>query len=154
VRRVGLDRAAWLSAATVVLGLAVYGSLSRFGYVWVAVSLVLVAAGMRVVGVVAGTNVLRGLPANRTTIGAALTDTATEVTSGAGIAITGTILAAVFTGDIATSHWTTDRTAEFRNAVTIAGLTLTVAAAALVAWGIRRPGEATTPVDDRVSARA
>jgi MFS family permease len=137
VRRVGLERAAWLSAAAVVFGLAVYGLLSRFGYVWVAVALVLVAAGMRVVGVVAGVNVLRGLPKNRTTIGAALTDTATEVTSGAGIAATGTILAALFTGNIA-SNWSTQQTAEFREAVTIAGLALTVVAAALVGWGIVR----------------
>jgi len=138
VQRVGLDRAAWLSAATMVLGLAVYGLLNSFGYVWVALALVLVSAGMRVVGVVAGTNVLRGLPQNRTTIGAALVDTATEVTSGVGIAVTGTILAALFTGDIATSSWTVQQTAQFQEAVMIAGLTLTAVAAALVGWGIAR----------------
>jgi hypothetical protein len=91
---------------------------------------------MRVVGAVAGVNVLRGLPENRTTIGAALVDTATEVTSGAGIAVTGTILAALFTGDVATAHWSAQQTAQFRDAVTIAGVTLTVVAAALVAFGI------------------
>lgn len=138
VKRVGLDRAAWLSAATMVLGLAVYGLLNSFGYVWVALALVLVSAGMRVVGVVAGTNVLRGLPKNRTTIGAALVDTATEVTSGAGIAVTGTILAALFTGSIATSNWSTLQTAQFQEAVMIAGLSLTALAAALVTWGIVR----------------
>jgi hypothetical protein len=141
VERVGLDRAAWLSAAAVVFGLAVFSLLSSFGYVWVAIALVLVAAGMRVVGVVAGVNVLRGLPQNRTTIGAALVDTATEVVSGAGIAVTGTILAALFTGDIATSSWSTQQAAEFQEAVTIAGLALTVVAAALVGWGIIRAGE-------------
>jgi len=144
VRRVGLDRAAWLSAAAVVFGLAAYGVLGRFGYVWVAVALVLVAAGMRVVGVVAGVNVLRGLPANRTTIGAALTDTASEVTAGAGIAVTGTILAALFTGDIATSHWSGRQAAAFHEAVTTAGLTLTALAAALVGWGILRSRRALT----------
>ena len=138
VQRVGLERAAWLSAAAVVCGLAVYGLLSRFGYVWVALALVLVAAGMRVVGVVAGVNVLRGLPKDRTTIGAALVDTATEVTSGVAIAVTGTILAALFTGDIATSHWSPRQTAQFQEAVTISGLVLTVVAAALVGWGIVR----------------
>jgi MFS family permease len=146
VARVGLERAAWLSAATVVVGLAVYATLSRFGYVWVAVALVLVAAGMRVVGVVAGTNVLRGLPESRTTIGAALTDTATEVMSGVGIAVTGTIIAALFTGDIATSSWNAQQTMEFREAVVVAGLTLTVAAAALVGWGIVRTRSAPSPV--------
>lgn len=138
VKRVGLERAGWLSAATVVAGLAVYALLSDFGYVWVALALVIVAAGIRVVGVVAGTNVLRGLPESRTTIGAALTDTATEVTSGAGVAIAGTVLAAVFTGSIATPNWSTQQTAQFEHAVTIAGLILTVLAAALVGWGFRR----------------
>ncbi len=154
VRRVGLDRAAWLSAAAVVFGLAVYGLFSRFGYVWVAIALVLVAAGMRVVGVVAGVNVLRGLPRNRTTIGAALTDTATEVTSGAGIAVTGTILAALFTGDVATSNWSAPQTAEFRQAVTIAGLALTVMAAALVGWGMVRTRSAAATVPCRPAPSA
>lgn len=154
VKRVGLERAGWLSASAVVIGLAVYGLLGRFGYVWVALALVLVAAGMRVVGVVAGTNVLRGLPKDRTTIGAALTDTATEVASGIGIAVTGTVLAALFTGDIATSKWSGQQAAEFREAVSMAGLSLAVVAAALVAWGIRqswrfaRDAAHTTVVED------
>jgi hypothetical protein len=138
VDRVGLDRAAWLSSAAVVFGLAVYGLLGRFGYVWIAIALALVAAAIRVVGVVAGVNVLRGLPKNRTSIGAALVDTASEVTAGAGIAVTGTILAILFTGTIATSDWSTHQTAQFEDAVTIAGLTLTAMAGALVGWAILR----------------
>ncbi|WP_207573724.1 MFS transporter [Mycolicibacterium bacteremicum] len=43
---VGPQRAAWISACAVVAGLAVYGLLARFGYPWVALSLVLVAAGI------------------------------------------------------------------------------------------------------------
>ena len=138
VDRVGLERAAWLSAVAVVSGLAVYGLFGRFGYAWVALALVLVAAGMRVVGVAAGTNVLRGLPKNRTTIGAALVDTSSEVATGVGIAVTGTILAALFSGNITASHWSASQTAQFQTAVTIAGLTLTTVAAALVGWAIVR----------------
>ncbi len=138
VQRAGTDRAAWISAASVVLGLAVYASLSNLGYPWVALALVLVAAGMRVVGVVAGVNVLSGLPEDRTSIGAALIDTASEVTSAAGIAVAGTILAALFAGDIATSGWSTQQTAQFRESVTISGLVLTVVAAALVGWAMLR----------------
>jgi MFS family permease len=151
VDRVGIERAGWISAAAVVTGLAFYGLLGHLGYLWVAIALVLVAAGMRVVGVVAGVNVLRGVPKNRTTIGAALNDTATEVSSGVGIAVTGTILAALFTGDIATSHWSAVQTAQFQHAVTIASLTLTAVAAALVGWGIvrsRRAGPATATATD------
>ncbi|MFI1996932.1 MFS transporter [Actinoplanes sp. NPDC020271] len=138
VQRAGLDRAAWCSAAAVVSGLAVYGLLSRFGYVWIALALVLVAAGMRVVGAVAAVTVLRGLPENRTTIGAALVDTSSEVTSGAGIAVTGTILAAMVTGSIAAPSWTARQSAQFEQAVTVAGLVLTAMAAALVVWALLR----------------
>ena len=161
VKRVGLDRAAWISAAAVVCGLAVYGLLSHLGYAWVALALVLEAAGMRVVGVVAGVNVLRGLPKNRTTIGVALFETVNEINSGVGIAVTGTILAVLFSGAVTTAGWTARQTAEFREAVTVAGLTLTAAAAALVGAGILRmrraagapslpPGEETAPAPSEV----
>ena len=71
-------------------------------------------------------------------LGAALVDTATEVASGVGIAVTGTLLAALSTGDIATPTWSALQTAEFREAVMIAGLALTAAAAALVGWRFAR----------------
>ncbi|MFD9738372.1 MFS transporter [Umezawaea sp. NPDC059074] len=145
VTRVGLDKAAWLSAGAVVCGLAVYGLLGRLGYPWIALALVLVAAGMRVVGVVAGTNVMRGLPTGRTTVGAALVDTAGEVATGLGVAVAGTILAALFTGEVATATWTAAQTAEFRQGVTLAGLALTVVAALLVGWGFLRARRVPSP---------
>lgn len=155
VEKFGIERAAWLGAFTVVAGLAVYGTLGNMGYLWVAVSLVLVAAGLRVVGVVAGINVLTGLPQNRTSIGAALIDTASEVTSGAGIAITGTILAVLFTGAMTSGAWSAAQTAEFQEAVTVSGLVLTVIAATLVGWGIARTRHGATaqgspPIADAV----
>ncbi|WFR66725.1 MFS transporter [Curtobacterium flaccumfaciens] len=142
VRRVGLEHAAWSSAAAVVVGLAVYAVLGPLGYGWVALALVLVAAGMRVVGVVAGTNVLRGLPEDRTTIGAALVDTSSEVTSAVGVAIAGTVLAAVFAGRLTATPWTAAQGAQFDAAVVIAGSVLTVVAAALVGWAMVRAARA------------
>jgi hypothetical protein len=155
VERLGFDRTAWISAASVVGGLAVYGFLNGAGYVWIAVALVLVAAGIRVNGLVAGTNVLRGLPTNRTSIGAALVDTSQEVATGAGLAVSGTILAAVFSGAITAPDWTAQQTAQFHQGVTIAALTLTVVAAVLVGWGFLRTrnaaaGPAPANVDDAI----
>jgi MFS family permease len=137
VQKVGIGRAAWLGAVSVVAGLALYGLFGRVGYFMVAAALVLVAAGLRVVGVVAAVNVLSGLPKNRTTLGAALADTATEVASGTGVAVAGTILAALFTGTLA-GIWTADQAAQFRGAAATAGLTLTAIAAVLVVWGMAR----------------
>lgn len=138
VQRVGLGRAAWISAAAVVSGLAVFGALSRHGYVWVLVALVLVAAGMRVVGVVAGASVLTGLPADRTSVGAALVDTSSELASGAAVATAGTIVAAFVAGSITTTTWTAARLEGFQNALSVAGLGLAVVAAALVLVGMLR----------------
>lgn len=154
VRRVGLDRAAWTSAAAVVAGLAVFATLGRFGYPWVLTALVLVAAGMRVVGVVAGTTVLRGLPADRTSVGAALVDTASELATAVGIAATGTILAALVGGSITATTWTPAQSHSFQSAISVAGLTLTAVAAALVGVGAlraRRPSPSTTPIAQEFS---
>jgi hypothetical protein len=138
VRWAGLDRAAWLGGACTVAGLAVYALMGRLGYVPVAVALVLVAIGIRVVGAVAGVNVLKGLPENRTSIGAALVDTASQVTSAAGVAVSGTVLALMFTGGIAQPDWSSEQTAQFEHAVTTGSLLLTFAAAALVGWAYLR----------------
>ena len=145
VRRVGLGRAAWSSATAVVVGLGVFTVAGRAGYGWVALALVLVAAGMRVVGVVAGTNVLRGLPEDRTTVGAALVDTASEVSSAVGLAVAGTVLTAVFAGPLTGTPWTTGQGDRFAGAVAIGGTVLTVLAGALVVWAARRTGERPAP---------
>jgi hypothetical protein len=87
---------------------------------------------------VAGTNVMRGLPENRTTIGAALVDTASEVTTGIGIAISGTILAVIFPGALTAATWSARQTGDFRDAITYAGLALTLVSATLVGFGIVR----------------
>lgn len=138
VDRLGFTRTAWLSAASVVAGLTVYGLLNDRGYIWIALSLVLVAAGIRVNGVVAGTNVLRGLPESRTSIGSALVDTAQEVATGIGIAVTGTILATLFVGSLADAHWTATQSTQFHQAATISALTLAAVAALLVIWASAR----------------
>lgn len=147
VQRVGLGRAAWTSAAAVVSGLAVFGALSRHGYVWVLVALVLVAAGMRVVGVVAGASVLTGLPADRTSVGAALVDTSSELAGGAAVAVAGTVVAAVVTGSITTTTWSADRLAAFQDALTVAGVGLAVVAALLVVVGMLRARHTDGPED-------
>lgn len=144
----GIGRAALLGASSVVVGLAVYGLLSGYGYPWVALTLVLTAAGMRVVGVVASINVLRGLPQNRTSIGAAMSDTATEVTSAIGIAVSGTVIAALFSGNITIPTWSALQTAQFQDAITTAGLVLTAVAAALIGWAAVRARGAS---DDKAS---
>lgn len=136
VQRVGLTRAAWASASAMVAGLAVFALGSRVGYAGIVVALALVAGGMRVVGVVAGNNVLQGLPSNRTSIGAALVDSSSEVANGIGIAASGTILAILVPGTITMTVSTPQRFAQFQDGITGAGIVLVLLAALLVGTGI------------------
>lgn len=138
VERVGTGTAAWTSAAAVVAGLAVAAAGSRAGYAWIAVALVLVGAGMRVVGAVAGNDVLHGLPADRTSIGAALVDTSSEVATGAGTAVVGTVLAALVPGSITAGASSAARLADFQDGLTVAGILLTALAAGIVVAGLLR----------------
>ncbi|WP_033338747.1 MFS transporter [Catenuloplanes japonicus] len=138
VARAGLAAAAWISSVSIVLGLGVYAALGTYSYGWVAVALVLVAFGTRMVGIVAATNVMRGLPADRTTMGAALIDTASQVTTGVGIAGAGTVLAAIFTGSIVAGDWSAAQTHQFEVAVRVAGLAVTGLAGGLVLCGFLR----------------
>ncbi|WP_129660572.1 MFS transporter [Rothia uropygialis] len=136
IARAGMTRAAWYSSSVIVAGLAVYGLLGTRGYAWIAAALVLVATGMRIVGVVAGTNVMRGLPEDRTTVGAALADTAGQVGASIGLALAGTILTALFTGTLAAGNWTEHQYTEFDTAITVAGIALALVTALIVAAGI------------------
>ncbi|WP_439690525.1 MFS transporter [Curtobacterium sp. SP.BCp] len=138
VERVGTGTAAWTSAAAVVAGLAVAAAGSRAGYAWIAVALVLVGAGMRVVGAVAGNDVLHGLPADRTSIGAALVDTSSEVATGAGTTVVGTVLAALVPGSITAGASSAARLADFQDGLTVSGVLLTALAAGIVVAGLLR----------------
>jgi hypothetical protein len=134
VGKFGTSRATTGGAAVVIAGLVTYGLLGRFSYVWIAVALVLISAGMRVVMITASVNVMSGLPPQRSSLGAALSDTAQEVSNAIGVAVSGTVIAAIFVGRLTSPHWTRVQVSQFENAVTIAILALAAVAAALVIW--------------------
>lgn len=136
IAHAGMPRAAWYSSAVIVASLAVYGVLGIHGYVWIAAALALVALGMRIVGVVAGTNVMRGLPEDRTTIGAALADTSGQVGASVGFALAGTLLATLFAGSLTGGAWSAGQHAQFDVAVSVTGIALAIAAGLLVSAGI------------------
>jgi hypothetical protein len=147
VQKVGFHHAAWMSSASVVAGLAVYSLLNSFGYIWVALALVLVAAGIRVNGLVAGTNVFRGLPENRTSIGAALVDTSSEIATGVGIAVMSVLFTTLFTGNFAGGNWSGSQTLQFHESITVGSGILAVLAGALVLVGFIRSRKNSDPDD-------
>jgi MFS family permease len=134
VERVGSRKAAHFGSLSVVAGLLLYGLLGTSSYLPVALSMICSALGVRIVGVIAGLNVMKGVPKTRTSIGAALVDTTDEIFCAIGIAVSGTVLSGLFGGEIANTNWTTAQTAQFETAVGISSGLLTVLATALIVW--------------------
>ena len=146
VSRFGTGGPTTISAVAVIAGLVLYGLLGRFGYVWIAVALVLISAGMRIVMVTASVNVMTGLPPDRTSLGAALSDTAQEVSNAIGIAVSGTVVAAIFVGGLTGGQWTNTQVSQFENAVTTAIILLAGVAGALVLWASLRAHHYSSPI--------
>ncbi|MFT4306767.1 MAG: MFS transporter [Microbacterium sp.] len=147
VKKVGMDKAGLLGSTAAVAGLLVYALLGRYHYALIAIALV--AAGMRITMITATINVMRGLPPERTSIGAALNDTAQEVAAGVGIAVVGLVIAASIAGVLTGVAWTPTETAAFENSVTLGVLILTGVAIALLATAplirrVRRAGSRPT----------
>ncbi len=138
VSRVGIHMAALFGSLCVLASLILFALFGNGAYIWVALSLILVAAGLRVVGVVAGLNVMKGTPKNRTSIGAAMVDTTDEITSGLSVAIVGTLIAAFFIGDITKGHWSVAQATQFHHATSTATWILAIVAAALIVWAYNR----------------
>ncbi|MEV6350449.1 MFS transporter [Actinoplanes sp. NPDC051851] len=142
VDRLGTHRAAVVGATAVIAGLLIYGLLGRYDYVWIAIALALTAGGMRVVATIAGVTVMRGLPEDQTSVGAAMSDTSQEVASSVGMAITGTIVAAAIGGSLSAVGSSAAGIHSFENAVTTATLVCTALCAALIVWAARRSAKA------------
>ena len=138
IRRIGMNAAGPWGSAAVAAGLMLYAVLGRLHYAWIAIALVLVAAGMRVVMITATINVMRGLPRDRTSLGAALNDTAQELAAAVGLAVSGTIIAAVVAHPLALQGWSVQNTASLQNAITAGTLTSIIAAAAMLSWTVVR----------------
>jgi hypothetical protein len=135
VKKLGLRRAGLVAGGVVVTAVLSYALLGRFGYGWIALYMVLAAASLRVIMICATISVMKGLPPNRTSIAAALSDTSQEIGSGVGVAIGGTVFAALVAAPITGAAWTPEVIADFEDAVTISGVIVAVIASALLIWG-------------------
>jgi Na+/melibiose symporter-like transporter len=83
------------------------------GYIAIAVSMVLMTVGLRTVMTICAVALVDAMPSNRTSIGAALNDTAQEVGSSVGTAIVGTLIAALVTTTLPAGTWTNDLVQSF-----------------------------------------
>jgi Na+/melibiose symporter-like transporter len=75
------------------------------GYAAIAVCMVLMTVGLRTVMTICAVALIGAMPSNRTSIGAALNDTAQEVGTSVGTAVIGTMIAALVTTQLPAGTW-------------------------------------------------
>jgi EmrB/QacA subfamily drug resistance transporter len=83
------------------------------GYPAIAVSMVLMTIGLRTVMTICAVALVDAMPGNRTSLGAALNDTAQEVGTSIGTAVVGTLIAALVTTRLPAGTWSADLVASF-----------------------------------------
>lgn len=75
------------------------------GYLAIAVSMVIMTVGLRTVMTICAVALVDAMPANRTSMGTALNDTAQEVGTSVGTAVVGTLIAALVTATLPAGTW-------------------------------------------------
>ncbi|GAB6902147.1 MFS transporter [Kineosporia succinea] len=83
------------------------------GYLAIAASMVAMTVGLRTVMTICAIALVDAMPANRTSIGTALNDTAQEVGTSIGTAVVGTLIAALVTSQLPAGVWSADLVASF-----------------------------------------
>jgi EmrB/QacA subfamily drug resistance transporter len=83
------------------------------GYLAIAISMVLMTVGLRTVMTICAVALVDAMPSNRTSVGAALNDTAQEVGTSVGTAVVGTLIAALVTTRLPAGAWSPDLVASF-----------------------------------------
>ena len=75
------------------------------GYLWCAVGMLIMTAGMRIIMTTGAVALVGALPESHTSIGSALNDTAQELGNAVGVAIVGTVMAAVVGSSLPQGAW-------------------------------------------------
>ncbi len=105
------------------------------GYLAIAVCMVVMTVGLRTVMTICAVALVDAMPANRTSIGAALNDTAQEVGTSIGTAVVGTLIAVLVTTVLPDGAWSSDLVASFFHGERITYAILAVVVGFVAAFG-------------------
>jgi EmrB/QacA subfamily drug resistance transporter len=112
-KRYGHRIACVIGAGFLAGGLAGLAWGVEHGYSAIAISMVLLTIGLRTVMTICAVALVDAMPSNRTSIGAALNDTAQEVGTSIGTAVVGTLIAALVTTQLPVGTWSAELVASF-----------------------------------------
>lgn len=105
------------------------------GYAAIAVCMVVMTIGLRTVMTICAVALVDAMPANRTSIGAALNDTAQEVGTSVGTALVGTLIAVLVTTALPAGAWSSALVASFFHGEQVTYLVLGVVVGVIAAVG-------------------
>jgi MFS family permease len=105
VERLGHRIACLFGTAFLVASLLGMAWGVEHGYPAIAVSMVVLTVGLRTIMTICAVALVEAMPENRTSIGAALNDTAQEIGTSIGTAIVGTMIAALVTENLPVGSW-------------------------------------------------
>jgi len=115
------------------------------GYLPIAVSMVVMTVGLRTVMTICAIALVDAMPTNRTSIAAALNDTAQEVGTTIGTAVVGTMIAALVTTQLPPGAWSVDLVTTYFHGERLTFALLAVVVGAVASFG------AMTLTDSRVT---
>lgn len=134
-KRFGHRIACLIGAAFLVVSLAGLAWGVEHGYLVIALCMVLLTIGLRTVMTICAVALIGAMPSNRTSIGAALNDTAQEVGTSIGTALIGTLIAVLVTTTLPNGTWAGDLVESFFRGERITYAVLAVVVGVIAAWG-------------------
>ena len=105
------------------------------GYAAIAACIVVMTVGLRTVMTICAVALVDAMPANRTSIGTALNDTAQEVGTSVGTAVVGTMVAALVTSTLPAGAWSSSLAASFFHGERLTYAALAVVVGLVAGWG-------------------
>jgi EmrB/QacA subfamily drug resistance transporter len=144
-RRFGHRVACLVGAVLLTVSLLAMAWSVEHGYVAIAVSMVTMTVGLRTIMTICAIALVEAMPKNRTSIGAALNDTAQEIGSSIGTAVVGTLIAALVASRLPAGAWTSEMVASFFHGERLTYLVLAGVVGVVSTWG------ALTLTDSRTS---
>ena len=134
-RRFGHRLACLIGAACLAGSLAGLAWGVNHGYLPIAIAMVVMTIGLRTVMTICAVALVGAMPSNRTSLGAALNDTAQEVGTSVGTAVVGTLIATLVTAQLPAGTWASDLVASFFHGERITYAVLAVVVGLIAAWG-------------------
>ena len=105
------------------------------GYLAIAASMIVMTIGLRTVMTICAVALVEAMPANRTSMGTALNDTAQEVGTSVGTAVVGTLIALLVTTRLPSGVWTSELVDSFFHGERVMFGALAVVVGLIAGWG-------------------